>query len=167
VESLRRPEKNEVVVGTLLGSKDGSQVDIQTCFSVPLSIEDGTLVIDKDYLAKMLKFHKKVNPKEGLIGFYFSSHEITSHVTQLFTYYSELMKDKKNKPVLKQPLLMLVDPTMQNDRMSIKVLSLENTRPLAVFSEVPFSFQVKDFERSGLDVVFFGQDHYDTMAILQ
>jgi uncharacterized membrane protein len=26
---------------------------------------------------------------------------------------------------------------------------------------------VKDFERSGLDVVFYGQDHYDTMAILQ
>lgn len=57
-------------------------------------------MIDKDYLAKMLKFHKKVNPKEGLVGFYFSSHEITSHVTTLFTYYSELMKDKKNKPVL-------------------------------------------------------------------
>jgi hypothetical protein len=26
---------------------------------------------------------------------------------------------------------------------------------------------VKDFEKSGLDVVFYGQDHYDTMAILQ
>jgi hypothetical protein len=77
------------------------------------------------------------------------------------------MKDNKNKPVLKSPLVMLVDPTMQNERMSIKVLSLENTRPLAVFAEVPFSFQVKDFERSGLDVVFYGQDHYDTMAILQ
>lgn len=51
--------------------------------------------------------------------------------------------------------------------MSIKVLSLENTRPLAAFAEVPFSFQTKDFEKSGLDVLFFGQDHYDTMAILQ
>lgn len=26
---------------------------------------------------------------------------------------------------------------------------------------------MKDFEKSGLDVVFYGQDHYDTMAILQ
>lgn len=60
----------------------------------------------------MLKFHKKVNPKEGLIGLYFSAHEINSHVTPLFTYYAELLKDKKNKPVLQQPLLMLVDPTM-------------------------------------------------------
>jgi hypothetical protein len=54
---------------------------MQTCFSVPLSIEDGSIVLDKEFLAKMLKFHKKVNPKEGLIGFYFSAHEITSEVT--------------------------------------------------------------------------------------
>jgi len=48
----------------------------------------------------MLKFHKKVNPKEGLIGLYFSSLDINKDVAVLFNYYTELMKDKKNKPVL-------------------------------------------------------------------
>jgi hypothetical protein len=98
---LRRPEKNEFVVGTLLGNKDGSQVDIQTSFSVPLSInEQDGILLDKEFLAKMLKFHKKVNPKEGLIGLYFSSLDINKDVAVLFNYYTELMKDKKNKPVL-------------------------------------------------------------------
>lgn len=27
--------------------------------------------------------------------------------------------------------------------------------------------QIKEFEKTGLDVVFYGQDHYDTMAIMQ
>lgn len=31
---------------------------------------------------------------------------------------------------------------------------------------MPFRFNLENIERSGLDVLFFGQDHYDTMAIL-
>jgi len=82
-------------------------------------------------------------------------------------YFIELFKDKKNRSILVTPLVMLVDPTMQNNRMSIKVMSLVNSRPLNVFAECPFSFQVADFDKTGLDVIFFGQEHFDTMAILQ
>jgi len=138
---LRRPSDQDYVVGTLLGTKDGSRVEIQTGFSVPLRItkEEG-IILDKEFLVKMMKFHKKVNPKEGLIGLYFSSNLITNHVMQLFSYFIELMKDKKNKPLLDKPLLMLVDPTMKENRMSIKVMSLVNARPLPVFAECPYSF---------------------------
>lgn len=128
--------------------------------------EDGC-VLDKEFLAKMLKFHKKVNPKEGLVGLYFSSNLISIHVMEIFMYFIELFKDKKNRAHLPAPLLMLVDPTMQDNRMSIKVMSLVNSRPLTVFAECPFSFQVADFDKTGLDVIFFGQEHFDTMAILQ
>ena len=38
---------------------------------------------------------------------------------------------------------------------------------MPVFAECNFSFSIADYERSGLDVLFFGQNHYDTMAILQ
>jgi len=31
---------------------------------------------------------------------------------QLFKYYQDLSKDKKNNAVLPSPLLMLIDPTM-------------------------------------------------------
>ena len=39
-------------------------------------------------------------------------------------YFIELFKDKKNRAHLPAPLLMLVDPTMQDNRMSIKVSTL-------------------------------------------
>ena len=35
-----------------------------------------------------------------------------------------------------------------------------------VFSECPYSITLKEFEKTGLDVIFYGQDHCDTMAIL-
>jgi len=79
------------------------------------------------------------------VGLYFSSNIISIHVMEIFMYFIELFKDKKNRSILVTPLVMLVDPTMQNNRMSIKVMSLVNSRPLNVFAECPFSFQVADF----------------------
>jgi len=70
---MRRPAGENTVVGTLLGSVDGQLVEMQSCFSVPIDHEsDGTYSVDMEYQSKMLKFHRKVNPKEGLIGFYYS-----------------------------------------------------------------------------------------------
>jgi len=34
------------------------------------------LAISKDYQQKMLKFHRKVNPKEGLLGLYITSKDL-------------------------------------------------------------------------------------------
>ena len=39
----------------------------------------------------------------------------------LFTFYSKLTSEKKNKALLRSPLLLLIDPTMQNNQLSIKV----------------------------------------------
>lgn len=83
--------------------------------------ERDELVLDVDYLAKMLKFHRKVNPKEGLVGLYMSGQKIDKAAIGLFKFYQELNKEKKNKPLLPSPLLMLIDPTMQGNRLSIKV----------------------------------------------
>ncbi len=65
---LRRPEDQEIVAGTLLGTIDGHTVQICSSFAVPLLYDssDDTFVIDSDYQQKMLKFYSKVNPKESL-----------------------------------------------------------------------------------------------------
>lgn len=84
--------------------------------------EDGGIIIDKEYLNKMLKFHRKVNPKEGLLGFYISGSSIDQTAVMLFKFYQDLSRDKKNKsPLLGQPLMLMIDPTMQGNRLSIKV----------------------------------------------
>jgi hypothetical protein len=45
----------------LLGHADGNEIDIQTCFAVPLSFEKEQgekmqVIIDQEYCQKMLKF---------------------------------------------------------------------------------------------------------------
>jgi len=88
-------------MGTLLGSKDGSQINISTSFAVPLTVNsESDITLDKDFLTKMLKFHRKVNPKEGLVGLYYTTNVISKSVNTLFAYYLDLLKDKKNKPVI-------------------------------------------------------------------
>ena len=58
---LRRPKEQKHVAGTLLGHADGNEIDIQTCFAVPLTFEKEQgekmqVIIDQDYCQKMLKF---------------------------------------------------------------------------------------------------------------
>lgn len=35
-----------------------------------------------------------------------------------------------------------------------------------VFAECPYQIKMGNYEQTGLDVIFYGQDHYDTMAII-
>ena len=76
----------------------------------------------------MLKFHRKVNPKEGLIGFYKTGSAIDESTLAIYQYYLTLLQDPKNKGLLVQPLLFLIDPTMQENKLSIKVsISLQQS----------------------------------------
>ena len=56
----------------------------------------------------------------------------------------------------------MYDYTPEGENESIK--SIEQVQ---VFAECPFKITLKDFEQSGLDLIFYNQDNYDTMAILQ
>ena len=69
----------------------------------------------------MLKFHRKVSPKEALIGFYKTGQAIDEITLRIYTQYLQQMQDPKNKGLLSQPLLFLIDPTMQENRLTIKV----------------------------------------------
>ena len=35
-----------------------------------------------------------------------------------------------------------------------------------VFSEMPYKFSMANYDKTGLDVLFFGQEHFDTISIL-
>lgn len=154
---MRRPENQTAVVGTLLGSVDGSEIEIQTCFPVPLTLDGGKLEIDGEYSQKMLNFHRKINRKEQLIGFYKTGNQVDETTFLMFYHYSRQLKAQKNKGVLPKPIILLIDPTMTNNKLSIKVLNFysapevrksiwtgdddeENTRVenFQVFAELPY-----------------------------
>lgn len=70
------------------------------------------LVINKEYQQKMLKFHKKVNPKEGLLGLYITSKDLDKVGVYLFQYYQGLFNENKSMQLLPSPLIVLVDPSL-------------------------------------------------------
>lgn len=37
---------------------------------------------------------------------------------------------------------------------------------MQVFAECPYKISMQEFHKTGLDVIFYGQEHYDTMAIV-
>jgi hypothetical protein len=45
------------------------------------------VIIDQEYCQKMLKFQRKVNPKEGLIGMYMTGQNIEQAQVILYTYF--------------------------------------------------------------------------------
>lgn len=75
-------------------------------------------------MQKMLKFHRKVNPKEGLLGMYISSKKLDEHGVQLLSYFSELFQKEKKKALIPFPLVMMVDPSLQENKLEIKVTLL-------------------------------------------
>jgi len=60
----------------------------------------------------MMKFHRKVNPKEGLLGMYISSKSLDEHGLATVSYFSELFTYEKKKALIPFPLIMMVDPTL-------------------------------------------------------
>ena len=117
----------------------------------------------------MLKFYRKVNPKEGLLGLYISAKNLDDYCMSLIDYYNRLFKeDKKKRALLPNPLIMLVDPKMEGSTLSIKVLNLLSTfiKGSPFFCECSYKFAVSQFDKTGLDLIFYGQEHFDTMAIM-
>lgn len=57
-------------------------------------------------------------------------------------------------------------PDVRNTTITVDGEEEEKVEQVYVFSECPYSITLKEFEKTGLDVIFYGQDHCDTMAIL-
>ena len=69
-------------------------------------------------------------------------------------------------------LMLSMDPTLKNGTMDIRLyaqygVSFEGIeKRLACLADVPYTIETKDLGRTGLDVVCFGQEHFDTISLL-
>ena len=115
-------------------------------------------MIDGDYMQKMLKFHRKVNPNEGLLGMYISCKKLDKHGLSLVAYFQELFQKEKKKALISFPLIMMVDPTLSENKLSIKILNLVSSfmTKNPIFCELSYAFALDQYQRSGLDVLFYG-----------
>jgi hypothetical protein len=70
----------------------------------------------------MLKFHKQVNEMENILGVYISTDQIQAQEMAIVKYFLDLFTEKSFfRSPLKSPIIMLFDPTLKNNKLSIKV----------------------------------------------
>lgn len=123
-----------VVIGSLLGSVDAKIVDISNCFPMTFKMNendqegakkqaagDAEYVFDLEYLKKMLTFHKKLNDQEQILGVYISSTDIDKMCMIIVAYFRDLFMTQKVRSPLQQPIILLFDPELKNNKLDIKV----------------------------------------------
>jgi len=66
------------------------------------------------------------------------------------------------------PIVLQFDPTLQNNKLDIKILRSHSfyLEMVPMYSELPFKFKMDNIDATGLDVLFYGQEYCDTMSIL-
>jgi hypothetical protein len=125
-------------------------------------------IFDVEYMKKMLQFHRKVNEVESLLGVYISSTDLNKEAMVIFSYIQNLFSTKQVRSQLASPIVLLFDPELGNNKLQIKVLNIHSLfldqSPL--FNELPYKFNLQNIDETGLDVLFYGQEHFDTMTIV-
>lgn len=147
LHSFMRRGCQKRVIGTVLGLiKEGTSVfEVTDCFEVPYD-EKSTefrVVIDQDYHKRMYDFHRRVNKREGIIGWFSTTTaegEFINDTTYLFNdFYSKQCR---------KPILLVVDTTLSTSAFSIrafqgKSLAIANATDDS-FANVFMELQVKN-----------------------
>jgi len=146
---VRRSEGQARVIGTLLGTVHNGVVDVRNCFPVPhVEKSDETVAVRYQYNRQMLALHKRVNPKEDIVGWY-----ATSVSGETVTEFNCLIHDFYASECA-SPLQLVVDTSMTSSKLTAKAfvsapLSVAE-KSLAQFQQVPVSIEMSESERIGL-----------------
>eukprot|EP01116_Phalansterium_solitarium_P009095 TRINITY_DN23115_c0_g1_i1.p1 TRINITY_DN23115_c0_g1~~TRINITY_DN23115_c0_g1_i1.p1 ORF type:complete len:286 (+),score=83.91 TRINITY_DN23115_c0_g1_i1:37-894(+) len=145
----RRPEHQDRVIGTLVGYDHDGVIEVRNSFPV-LHTEDDQVGVDMAFHKTMLGLHRKVAPKEVVVGWYSSGPVINEASVMIQDFYGREMNGN--------PIHMTVDTTLANDTMAIKAwshtsITLNDKTLGSHFLPVPLEIQTNDQEKIGLDAI--------------
>ena len=87
---LRRDDTQPRVIGTLLGTRNESEVEVRSCFAVPHgeSEDPWQIHLDAEHHRRMYELHQRVRPEEVIVGWYSTSPELNSNSALIQNHYS-------------------------------------------------------------------------------
>jgi len=88
---LRRPEnQGEKVIGTLLGVRveDGG-IEVRNSFMVPHKEYANEVAVDMEHHRTMFDLHARVNPREGIVGWYSTGSALNNYSAHIQDFYSK------------------------------------------------------------------------------
>eukprot|EP00977_Amphora_coffeiformis_P006748 scaffold1484_cov173-Amphora_coffeaeformis.AAC.26 len=119
----RRQEDSGRVIGTLLGRRDGSTVEVTNCFSVPHAERGEEVAIGKDFNKRMLNLHLRSNRRETVVGWYASAAtgEGDDDAPELITDTSSLIHEFYSSETDEgDPVHLVVDTRLLMDSIGLR-----------------------------------------------
>jgi len=169
--SLRRPEGQERVIGTLLGvrSEDGTEVEIRNCYAVPHTETQEQVEVDMDYQKSMLALHLRANPKEVLLGWYATSSELNTFSALIQNFYGQ-----QGDGTWPHPAVHLTVSTVPGKDIAAQTYisapigtTPERAADSCLFIPVPHEIKYGESEKSGLELLAGAKDREDRSMMLQ
>jgi translation initiation factor 3 subunit F len=153
----RRQEGAGRVIGTLLGRRDGTKVEVTNCFAVPHAERGDEVAIGKDFNRQMLALHTRANRKETVVGWYATVLPDTNG--EMIADTSSLIHEfyAGECSTLHSPIHMVLDTSLQGQQLKIRAYQSTpvtvRSEPLAnMFHQVPLTLTTQhDAERIVLD----------------
>lgn len=168
--SVRRPEGQERVIGTLLGSRsdDGSEIEVRNCYAVPHTETQEQVEVDMDYQKTMLALHLRANPKEVLLGWYATSPELNTFSALIQNFYSQ-----QGEGTWPYPAVHLTVSTQPGKDIQVQTyisapigVTAERAADSCSFLPVPHEIRYGEAERSGLEAIGVAKDEDERTAAL-
>ena len=108
----RREENQQRVIGTLLGTvDDAGTVTVCSGFPVPHTETEEQVAVNTDFHATMLQLHRRVFPKQQVVGWYSTGVEVNDSSILFHEFYGQEVE---------RPIHLLLDQGLGESRMSCK-----------------------------------------------
>ncbi|MEW5318882.1 MAG: hypothetical protein WDW38_010066 [Sanguina aurantia] len=152
----RRGEKQERVIGTLLGTVTDNVVTVKSCYVVPHNESAEQVALDIAHHKTMYELHQKVTAHEVIVGWFATGANLYSSDALIQEFYS------KEGASASSSIHILVDTTLSGKKASAaqaftsRLLSLGDKVLATEFVEVPLEIVYADIERVGADLLLSG-----------
>ncbi|KAK3378280.1 hypothetical protein B0H63DRAFT_479450 [Podospora didyma] len=149
-----RDTQSTRVIGALVGvrSEDGSEVEVRQCFAIPHTENEDQVEVDVEYQKNMLALTLKASPRETLLGWYTTSHELNSFSALIQNFFAS-----PETGTFPHPAVHLTISTEAGRAIETKTyisapvaVNAERAAESCLFIEVPHKLNFTDAERAAL-----------------
>ncbi|KAL1879905.1 hypothetical protein VTK73DRAFT_6717 [Phialemonium thermophilum] len=150
------------VIGALVGvrSEDGTEVEVRSCFAIPHTENEDQVEVDVEYQKNMLALTLRASPRETLLGWYTTSHELNSFSALIQNFFASPETGTYPHPAVH--LTINTDPGAAIETKTYisapVAVNAERAAESCLFMEVPHRLLYGDAERAALETVSSAAD---------
>ncbi|KAF4977054.1 hypothetical protein FZEAL_6371 [Fusarium zealandicum] len=157
-----RDTQSTRVIGALVGtrSEDGTEVEVRSCFAIPHTEEEDQVEVDVEYQKNMLALTLKACPRESLLGWYTTSHELNSFSALIQNFFGSPDTGTFPHPAIHMTISTEPGEDIQS-RCYISApvaVSAERAADSCLFIQVPHKILYGDADRSALETIASAKD---------